>query len=152
VPPRWSDRLQLNDEADIQAGGLFAETYVIVLSESKLDLPGMTLMQHADLTRQGLLDSLRGGQATGPKEIPRGSSYMGRSIDWLPDRSGWLLYGHAIVDRETGQRTWTATPDPDDQRRGPRLLLPNQQMLVVVPSGRAATVQNMPLPTKAAAQ
>ena len=25
-----------------------------------------------------------------------------RSIQYMPDKSGWLLFGHLIVDRETG--------------------------------------------------
>jgi hypothetical protein len=35
-----------------------------------------------------------------------------RSLQWTPDAEGWLLFGHLLVDRETGAVVGTVGPEP----------------------------------------
>ena len=59
VPGRWEERGDLNAEANLQVADLRAEEYLIVISEPKSDFPGnWTFRNHADVTRQLLLDNL----------------------------------------------------------------------------------------------
>jgi hypothetical protein len=34
------------------------------------------------------------------------------TFQWLPDRSGWLLFGHLLVDRDSGKVVWKIDPEP----------------------------------------
>ncbi|MEZ6132649.1 MAG: hypothetical protein R3C59_28615 [Planctomycetaceae bacterium] len=36
-----------------------------------------------------------------------GDPYVGPVVEWLPDDSGWVLFGRTIVDAATGLRVWT---------------------------------------------
>lgn len=59
VPGRWLERSDLNTEANLQVADLRAEEYLIIISEPKSDFPGnWTFRNHADVTRQLLLDNL----------------------------------------------------------------------------------------------
>lgn len=61
VPSRWEERSDLNAEANLQVADLRAEEYLITISEPKSDFPGnWTFRNHADVTRQLLLDNLGG--------------------------------------------------------------------------------------------
>lgn len=35
-----------------------------------------------------------------------GNVYLGPAVEWLPDGSGWLLFGRNLVDASTGRRLW----------------------------------------------
>jgi predicted Zn finger-like uncharacterized protein len=35
-----------------------------------------------------------------------------RTLQWLPDGSGWLLFSHRIIDRASGAVVWKLTPEP----------------------------------------
>ena len=54
------------------------------------------------------------------------TGYQGPWLDWLPDGSGWLMYGHLIVDRKTGQIDGKL----DSKVRFPRRLLGNGKMVI----------------------
>ncbi|MGK7913513.1 MAG: hypothetical protein AB4050_18830 [Synechococcus sp.] len=59
VPGRWLEQGDLNGEADLQVADLRSEEYLIVISEPKVDFPSnWTFRNHADVTRQLLLDNL----------------------------------------------------------------------------------------------
>ena len=47
-----------------------------------------------------------------------------RSLVWCPDRSGWVLFGHLLVDRPSGAVVWHLPPEPrGSQEIVPRLFL-----------------------------
>ena len=35
-----------------------------------------------------------------------------QTIQWTPDRSGWLLFNHLLVDRDSGAVVWKLPPEP----------------------------------------
>jgi hypothetical protein len=35
-----------------------------------------------------------------------------RTLQWLPDKSGWLLFNHLLVDRESGAIVYRISPEP----------------------------------------
>jgi hypothetical protein len=45
-----------------------------------------------------------------------------RSLVWCPDRSGWVLFGHLLVDRQSGAVVWRLPPEP----RGSQEIIPRQ--------------------------
>ena len=57
-----------------------------------------------------------------------GQTYSGPAIEWLPDGTGWLLFGRTIVDAESQQRVWTIDTDGLNGTRR-RLLLPEGQLV-----------------------
>ncbi len=59
--------------------------------------------------------------------VPRASSYQGKPLEWLADRSGWLLYGAAVADRVKGGPIWVDTAD-DDILRVPRRIVDATRM------------------------
>lgn len=58
-------------------------------------------------------------------------SYKGRPIEWLPDGSAWLLYGHTLVDRAHGRPVWTFRGAKGDYEIGQRIMADNDRMLTV---------------------
>jgi hypothetical protein len=59
IPKGWSERSDLNDEADIQVANTKEEMYVIVLSEYKEDFADdFTINDHSDLTLEYFLESI----------------------------------------------------------------------------------------------
>lgn len=64
VPGGWKEEKTLNDTADLQASHRPSEMYVVVLSEPKADLSGMTLDGHSKLTRQSLIDGVKDVQVS----------------------------------------------------------------------------------------
>ena len=61
-------------------------------------------------------------QILDPKyDIRRFANDQGRAVEWLPGRDGWLIYGQALIDRQSGRRIWTlplSNPEfPPTQRR-----------------------------------
>jgi hypothetical protein len=35
----------------------------------------------------------------------------GHGLEWYPNRQAWLVYGQAVIDRESGEVVWTLPPD-----------------------------------------
>jgi hypothetical protein len=54
--------------------------------------------------------------------------YQGPLLEWLPDRSGWLLWGHAVVDRASRQVVWTLQSADDDLLPAARRLLDSDRL------------------------
>ena len=57
-----------------------------------------------------------------------GQTYTGPAIEWLPDGTGWLLFGRTIVDAASQQRIWTIDTDGLNGTRH-RVLLPEGQLV-----------------------
>ncbi len=74
------------------------------------------------------------------KEIRRPNFYEAEGIGWFPDRSAWLVLGHAIVDRRAGKRVWTLPFDDAKLKPGPRRFLDDSTALVVTTSPAKALV------------
>jgi hypothetical protein len=48
-----------------------------------------------------------------PKQIDSLWSHGGpRTLQWLPDNSGWLLFNHLLLDRKSGAVVWKLDPEP----------------------------------------
>ena len=59
IPDNWSERTDLNDEADIQVAYLRKEMYIIVMSEDKQDFEdSFTAESYSELTREFITDGL----------------------------------------------------------------------------------------------
>jgi WD40 repeat protein len=56
---------------------------------------------------------------------------QGRAVEWLPDRGGWLVYGQAIIDRQSTQRIWSLPLYYPDFPPAPRRLLDGDRALIV---------------------
>ena len=67
-PKNWSV-LDLHDTADIEAGNLQKETYLLILSEQKADLYGWNLTKHSMLTLGNFLASLDFPEVAGPTQL-----------------------------------------------------------------------------------
>jgi len=65
------------------------------------------------------------------KEITRPTFYKDRGIDWFPDRSAWLVLGHAVVDREAGKKVWVIPFDNQNFKVSPRRFLDNEHAMIV---------------------
>jgi WD40 repeat protein len=65
------------------------------------------------------------------KEIQKPPFYNARGIDWFPDKSAWLVMGHAIVDRAAGKKVWDLPFDSRNLKPGPRRFLDNDHALVI---------------------
>ncbi len=67
--------------------------------------PSSTLVSTISLTTGKITETKIAGDL---KMSPiTGDIYIGPGIEWLPDSSGWLLFGRTIVDAGTGLRVWT---------------------------------------------
>jgi len=77
---------------------------------------------------------------------PGGQNTPGHTVEWLPDGSAWLLYGHTLVDRANGRIVWTFRPAEGDFSPGPRVLLDADRMLATVGPPDARRLQVIPLP------
>jgi hypothetical protein len=95
---------------------------------------------------------LRSGQVAADHSFPTNlkdriagaAQYGGRSIEWLPDRSGWLLYGHGLVARSSGELLATLEIDPAGSAL-PRLVASLDHVISVTGETKPA-VQSFPLP------
>lgn len=72
--------------------------------------------------------------------------YRGRALDWKADRSGWLLYGKAVVDHKTGQVVATVRENENDPMPGPRRVLGSDHVALVVGELGARSLIVVPLP------
>jgi hypothetical protein len=70
--------------------------------------------------------------------------YQGRYLDWLADRSGWLVYGLLVIDHDTGNVV--ATLPADDPTPGPRRVVGKDHVAIVSGSGLTHTLTLVPLP------
>ena len=77
---------------------------------------------------------------------PGGQNTPGHTLEWLPDGSAWLLYGHTLVDRNSGRLVWTFRPAQGDFYPGPRILLDADRMLATVGPPDSRRLEVIPLP------
>jgi len=82
------------------------------------------------------------------EENPRveAPTYKGRALQWLTDGSGWLFYGAAIMDRESGQVVWRDEAPAVGSRLLPRSVVDQGHMLVFRGGDENTTVSLVPLP------
>src|SRR5215475_8660783 len=70
VPAGWQERPSLHDTASIKAANIFQETYVIVITENKIDFAeDMTLDKFTDITRQAMLRRAADSSSTEPVPV-----------------------------------------------------------------------------------
>ncbi len=69
VPKDWKKLDDLNESAELQAGNKFKGQYVMVLSEKKAELNGMTLQKHHQVTRDAMLGKMTNATASEPIEL-----------------------------------------------------------------------------------
>ena len=78
------------------------------------------------------------------------STYVGPRVEWLPDRSGFLLHGHYIVDRMSQRVVWTIETAADDLVSAGRRLVDNDRLAVSTGSGIGLhRIQLAPAPVEA---
>lgn len=73
-------------------------------------------------------------------------SYPGRPVEWLPDGSAWLLYGHTLVDRVHGRPVWNFRGGPGDFEVGYRVMADNERLLSIVGKTGNHRLEIIPLP------
>lgn len=64
------------------------------------------------------------------------------AIDWLGDKSGWLLYGQFMVERQTGQKIYTIPNNTDRADTGPRKVFGTELVLITVGDGQQKMVRS----------
>jgi WD40 repeat protein len=80
--------------------------------------------------------------------IPGAQSYKGRAVDWLPDGSAWLLFGHSLVDRAGGRIVWNFQSQPGDFSPDPRMLIDEDHMIITTGPRTARRIEIATLPWK----
>jgi hypothetical protein len=80
-------------------------------------------------------------------ELARQTSYIGPALEWLPDRTGWLMYGAVLVDRG-GKNHVSLSPEglAPSFRTLPRRLLDGERLLMVDGTPLAPVLRTVPLP------
>ena len=69
VPQDWGALEELHKAAELQAGNKADEQFIIVISESKMDLDGMTLEKHHGITREAMLGKLKNPSASETEKV-----------------------------------------------------------------------------------
>src|SRR5262249_41243651 len=57
---------------------------------------------------------------------PKVDVYLGPALEWLPDGSGWLVYGRRIVDGQSGRYYWPVAATASDWT--PRPIFPDSRL------------------------
>ncbi len=81
-------------------------------------------------------------------KIPGASKYQGRALEWFPDKSKWLVYGHAIVDRQVGQPVWNIPVDPSASKIPPRRPVDDQHVALIGGSNRSPVIKSFEIPVE----
>jgi hypothetical protein len=79
--------------------------------------------------------------------LQHASSYKGPSLDYATDGSGFLLFGSALVDRESGMVLWTYQSKAADYNHWQRILTPSG-LIASVGSRQASAVQVVKYPAE----
>jgi len=70
VPAGWQERPSLHATASIKAANVLQKTYVIVITENKIDFASnMTLDKFTDITRRAMLSKVTEGDSTPPLPV-----------------------------------------------------------------------------------
>ena len=112
-----------------ELAGIFHRSDRITLLSIKLD--GTVTAQHT------FQDELR--------SVKNQVKYPGPTLEWLPDASGWLVYGHAIIDCTAGGPVWVA-PIKDPGSTSPRRFLDKETIIGVTGTAERAQLVSGKLP------
>jgi hypothetical protein len=83
------------------------------------------------------------------KDVRGAFFYKGPPLEWLPDNSGWMLYGQARVDYKTGRTVGTLPPRSDLNPDRCRVLTPDLAARVISLDGlRGAELRIVALPKR----
>ena len=82
--------------------------------------------------------------ATPAEKINVPPLYADRGIQWLTDKSGWLVFGSSIVDKETGKKVWSLPYDNQNFTLSPRRLVDNERALIVFGGNKVLRVAPVP--------
>jgi Domain of unknown function (DUF4190) len=66
VPGTWTKLPELNKQATLQVGDKSKQMYLIVISDTKTDIPDLTLEKHHDMTRDRMFQKMKNASATDP--------------------------------------------------------------------------------------
>jgi len=69
VPGTWTKLPELNKQASLQVGNKSTEVYLILISDAKADLDGLTLGKHHQQTRDRMLQTMKNASATDPVSL-----------------------------------------------------------------------------------
>lgn len=72
--------------------------------------------------------------------------YRGPIMEWLPDKSGWLMYGQAWIDYPSGALAYTVNVDKSDLSGRPRRLIGKDHLATVGKAGAQAALGLAALP------
>ncbi len=75
-------------------------------------------------------------------------SYPSRALEWMPDGSGWLLWGKSILDRNSGWVVWNFKPVAGEIITPTRRLLDNDHLLVVAGPINKKSLKAVQIPWK----
>lgn len=79
-------------------------------------------------------------------------SYYGDELQWLADRSGWLLSGVAVVDRESGRFVWHDQDAMNERNVLPRRVVDTNRMLAFRKARGTETLCLVPMPKETIAK
>jgi hypothetical protein len=69
VPGTWTKLPELNKQASLQVGNKSKEVYLIVITDTKVDLDNFTLEKHHQQTRDRMLQKMKNASATKPVSL-----------------------------------------------------------------------------------
>ena len=69
VPGTWIKLPELNKQASLQVGNKSKEVYLIVITDTKTDVPDLTLEKHHQQTRDRMLQTMKDAAATEPVSL-----------------------------------------------------------------------------------
>ena len=69
VPGTWTKLPELNKQASLQVGNKSREAYLIVITDTKTDVPDLTLEKHHRQTRDRMLHTMENASATEPVSL-----------------------------------------------------------------------------------
>jgi WD40 repeat protein len=78
--------------------------------------------------------------------VPASMTYIHNNLEWVPDRSGWLLYGFFLVDAVSGVPVWTVPSKLEIGFPGPRQLLSPKHLAMTTGNGNNRQIQILELP------
>ncbi len=97
-PSSWSEKSDLNDQADLQMADYYKEAYVVILSENKHDFDDITLEGHSDLTRSSIRDGVKNLRESEPEtfrigKIPALRYRLSGSVEGIK-----IVYWHVTLE------------------------------------------------------
>src|SRR5262249_48609662 len=72
--------------------------------------------------------------------------YRGPALEWVPDRSGWLLFGYFLVDARSGAVVWTVPGNLEVSVPSHRRLLGRDHLAMAIGTGQNRQLQIITLP------